>query len=100
MSQAEPANSTNPFRRTDGAAIAASNSRVIAASIEELLRIRREADRTAAFLISLLDDDAVDPDIEEVDQDGPGEDGEHAQSTTPRRLSDKEVLTSEGQSGC
>jgi hypothetical protein len=52
----------------DAAEIAAKNNRArlsIGREIEELLRIRREADATAARLIDLLDLHELDPDLED-----------------------------------
>ena len=77
MAQAETASST--FASAENAAeIAAKNDRArlsIGREIEALLRIRREAEATAARLIDLLDLEEADPDLEpEEDETGAGRD--------------------------
>ena len=73
MAQAETAPST--FASAENAAeIAAKNDRArlsIGREIEALLRIRREADATAARLITLLDLDLPDPDLEDNGDEEP-----------------------------
>src|SRR5262245_13748998 len=66
MSQAESASIT--FASTENAAVIAANNNRARASIgreiEELLRIKREADTAATRLIDLLDLHELDPDLE------------------------------------
>lgn len=92
MAQAKPDVSRIPSGVTrtshviNAAEIAAKNNRArlsIGREVEELLRIRREADEAAFRLIALLDLDEPDPDLEpSFGGDGHGDDGMEREADT------------------